>query len=277
MASIKSINIAILQCIFLVAGCGGGDFNSLSSSQYQSGYGFEVSLPTGFRVIEILFDGQSAVRFFVPDEPAVYTGIVEDQTIASELYNSSLNDVKDTMSSKVGGQFYVEREATSSEAKEVLINVAGLDLTSDGSEYASRLYVEIEGGHKGYLISGTPVEVLPTAQVTYSGFVEIISVDGATTRLEGNFELDIDFGKAIPSGVLSAVTKDYAFAASDIQVDPKTAEFSAGSAVIGPKGHEVAASIYGTFAGAKAQGAAGVIASKGNSSVGYLGTFIGKR
>ena len=127
LASIKSINIAILQCIFLVAGCGGGDFNSLSSSQYQSGYGFEVSLPTGFRVIETLFDGQSAVRFFVPDEPAVYTGIVEDQTIASELYNSSLNDVKDTMSSKVGGRFYVEREATSSEAKEVLINVAGLD------------------------------------------------------------------------------------------------------------------------------------------------------
>ena len=94
---------------------------------------------------------------------------------------------------------------------------------------------------------------------------------------EGNFNLDIDFDKAIPSGVLSAVTKDYAFAASDIHVDPKTAEFSAGSAVIGPKGHEVAASIYGIFAGAKGQGAAVVIASKDNAAVGYLGTFIGKR
>ena len=61
------------------------------------------------------------------------------------------------------------------------------------------------------------------------------------------------------------------------QVDPKTAEFFAGSAVIGPKGLEVAASIYGIFAGAEGQGAAGVIASKDNAAVGYLGTFIGKR
>ena len=113
--------------------------------------------------------------------------------------------------------------------------------------------------------------------MTYSGFIEIIVVDGATMRQEGNFELDIDFNKSVPSGVLSASTQDYAFAASDIQVDPKTAEFTAGSAVIGPKGHEVAGAIYGTFAGTEGQGAAGVIASTGNAAVGYLGTFIGKR
>ena len=221
--------------------------------------------------------GKARRTFFVPSEPAVYRAIVKDQTIASELNNGSLYDTKDTKSSKVGDRFYVEREATSSEGEDVLINVAGLDLTADGLEYASRLYIEIDGGHKGYLISGTPVEILPTAQVTYSGFIEIIVVDGATTRQEGNFELDIDFNKAVPSGVLSASTQDYAFAASDIQVDPKTAEFTAGSAVIGPKGHEVAGAIYGTFAGTEGQGVAGVIASTGNASVGYLGTFIGKR
>ena len=221
--------------------------------------------------------GKARRTFFVPSEPAVYRAIVKDQTIASELNNGSLYDTKDTKSSKVGDRFYVERVATSSEGEDVLIHVAGLDLTADVSEYSSRLYIEIEGGHKGYLISGTPVEILPTAQVTYSGFIEIIVVDGATTRQEGNFELDIDFDKAVPSGVLSASTQDYAFAASDIQVDPKTAEFTAGSAVIGPKGHEVAGAIYGAFAGTEGQGVAGVIASTGNASVGYLGTFIGKR
>ena len=221
--------------------------------------------------------GKARRTFFVPSEPAVYRAIVKDQTIASELNNGSLYDTKDTKSSKVGDRFYVERVATSSEGEDVLIHVAGLDLTADVSEYSSRLYIEIEGGHKGYLISGTPVEILPTAQVTYSGFIEIIVVDGATTRQEGNFELDIDFDKAVPSGVLSASTQDYAFAASDIQVDQKTAEFTAGSAVIGPKGHEVAGAIYGTFAGTEGQGAAGVIASTGNAAVGYLGTFIGKR
>ena len=118
---------------------------------------------------------------------------------------------------------------------------------------------------------------MPTTQVTYSGFIEIIIVDGATTRQEGNFNLDIDFNKGIPSGVLSASTQDYAFAATNIQVDPKTAEFTAGSAVIGPKGYEVNGMIYGTFAGAEGQGAAGVITSTGNVAVGYLGTFAGKR
>jgi len=267
-----------LLCLLLVAGCGGsgGDLSGLSNSYSQSGSNDKVVPEAGFRVIETLFDGQSAVRFFVPNEPAVYTGIVESQTIASELYKSSLHSIKDIKSSKVGDRFHVEREALSSEGKDVLMNVAGLDLTADGSEYVSRLYIEIEAGHKGYLISGTPVEILPTAQVTYSGFVEVIVVDGTTTRQEGNFELNINFNKAMAKGVLSASTKDYAFAASDIQVDPKTAEFTAGSAFIGPKGHEVAAAIYGTFAGAEGQGTAGVIASTGNAAVGYLGTFIGK-
>ena len=274
----KIFRCTVLWCFLLVAGCGGsGDLQNLSNSQPQNEVAASVNPPVGFRLIETLFDGQSAVRFFVPSEPAVYTGIVEDQTIASKLDNGSLHDIKDTKSSKVGDRFYVEREATSSEGEDVLINVAGLDLTADGLEYASCLYIEIDGGHKGYLISGTPVEILPTAQVTYSGFIEIIVVDGATTRQEGNFELDIDFNKAVPSGVLSASTQDYAFAASDIQVDPKTAEFTAGSAVIGPKGHEVAGAIYGAFAGTEGQGVAGVIASTGNASVGYLGTFIGKR
>ena len=275
----KICKIAALQCFLLVVGCGGSgsDLNALSNAQPQTGGASEVSPPGGFRLVQTLFDGQSAVRFFVPSEPAVYTGIVEDQTIASELYNGSLHDIKDTKSSKVGDRFYLEREALSSQGKDVLINISGLDLSADGAEYASRLYIEIEGGHKGYLISGTPVEVLPKAQVTYSGFIEIIVVDGATMRQEGNFELDIDFNKSVPSGVLSASTQDYAFAASDIQVDPKTAEFTAGSAVIGPKGHEVAGAIYGTFAGTEGQGAAGVIASTGNAAVGYLGTFIGKR
>ena len=275
----NNIKIVTLLCFLVAAGCGGsgGDLGGLSNSHSQSGTGDKTVPVAGFRVIETLFDGQSAVRFFVPSEPAVYTGIVESQLIASELYKSSLHAIKDIKSSKIGDRFYVEREALSSEGKDVLMNVAGLDLTADGSEYVSRLYIEIEAGHKGYLISGTPVEVLPTAQVTYSGFVEVIVVDGITTRQEGNFELDVDFNKAMPSGVLSASTKDYAFAANDIQVNPKTAEFTAGSAVIGPKGHEVAAVIHGTFAGAEGQGTAGVIASTGTAAVGYLGTFIGKR
>jgi hypothetical protein len=274
----KICKIGMLYCLFGVAGCGGSaDLHTLSNSQPQNGQAAEITLPVGVRLIETLFDGQSAVRFFVPSEPAVYTGIVEDQIIASELYNGSLNDIKDIKSSKVGGRFYVEREALSSGGQDVLINVAGLDLTADGSEYASRLYIEIDGGHKGYLISGTPVEVLPTAQVTYSGFIEIIIVDGATTRQEGNFNLDIDFNKAIPNGVLSASTQDYAFAATNIQVDPKTAEFTTASAFIGSKGYEVNGVIYGTFAGAEGQGAAGVITSTGNAAVGYLGTFVGKR
>ena len=180
----KICKIAVLQCFLLVVGCGGSgsDLNTLSNAQPQNGGGSEVSPPGGFRLVETLFDGQSAVRFFVPSEPAVYTGIVEDQTIASELYNGSLHDIKDTKSSKVGDRFYVEREALSSQGKDVLINISGLDLSADGSEYASRLYIEIEGGDKGYLISGTPVEVLPKAQVTYSGFIEIIVVDGARDK-----------------------------------------------------------------------------------------------
>ena len=187
-----------------------------------------------------------------------------------------MHDIKDTKSSKVGDRFYVAREALSSQGKDVLIFIFGLDFSAGGSEYAKWLYTEIEGGHKGSLISGTPVEVLPKAQLNSSGFIEIIFVDGANTRQEGNFELDIDFNKSITSGMFSASTQDDAFAASDIQVDPKTAEFTAGSAVIGPKGHEAAGAIYGTFAGTEGQFAAGVIASTGNAAVGYLGTFIGK-
>ncbi len=204
----KIFRCTVLWCFLLVAGCGGsGDLQNLSNSQPQNEVAASVNPPVGFRLIETPFDGQSAVRFFVPSEPAVYTGIVEDQTIASKLDNGSLHDIKDTKSSKVGDRFYVEREATSSEGEDVLINVAGLDLTADGLEYASCLYIEIDGGHKGYLISGTPVEILPTAQVTYSGFIEIIVVDGATTRQEGNFELDIDFNKAVPVGCSALAPK----------------------------------------------------------------------
>ena len=268
----KVFKTAVLLCFFLVTGCGGGsnDFD-LNEDMHT------VTIPSGFRVIETLFDGQSAVRFFVPSEPSVYTGIVEDQTVASELYYSTLQQINDIKSTKSGDRFYVERTAVSSEGKNVSINVTGLDLTSDGSEYASRLFIEIDGGHSGYLMSGTPVETLPNAKARYQGFVEVIVVDGATTRQEGNFQLDIDFSKAVPSGALSASTKDYGFAASSIRVDAEAAEFTADDAVIGPKGYEVAATIYANIVGTRGQGAAGVITSTGNTSVGYLGTFVGKR
>ena len=227
--------------------------------------------------METLFDGQSAVRFFVPAEPSVYTGIVEDQTVAEVLYNGTLRSIKDVRSKKTGDRFFVERTAISPDGKNVSINVTGLDLNSDGSEYASRLFIEMEGGQSGYLLSGTPVVTLPRAQASYRGFVEIIVVEGTTTRQEGNFQLDIDFSKAEPAGVLGASTEGYGFAASNVRVDAKTAEFTAEDAVIGPKGYEVPAVIYGNILGATGQGGAGVITSAGDTPTGYLGTFVGKR
>ena len=50
--------------------------------------------------MERLFDGQSAVRFFVPAEPLVHTGIVEYQTVAEVLYNGTLRSLKDIRSKK---------------------------------------------------------------------------------------------------------------------------------------------------------------------------------
>lgn len=38
--------------------------------------------------------------FFVPAEPSVYTGIVEDQTVAEVLYNGTLRSLKDIRSKK---------------------------------------------------------------------------------------------------------------------------------------------------------------------------------
>ena len=38
--------------------------------------------------------------FFVPAEPSVYTGIVEDQTVAEVLYNGTLRSIKDVRSKK---------------------------------------------------------------------------------------------------------------------------------------------------------------------------------
>ena len=89
-------------CLLLASGCGGGgsDFDALSGTQAQNPDGHETQLPRGFRVIETLFDGQSAVRFFVPAEPSVYTGIVEDQTVAEVLYNGTLRSIKDVRSKK---------------------------------------------------------------------------------------------------------------------------------------------------------------------------------
>ena len=97
--------------------------------------------------METLFEGQSAVRFFVPAEPSVYTGIVEDQTVAEVLYNGTLRSIKDVRSKKTGDRFFVERTALSPDGKYVSITVTGLDLNSDGSEYASRLFVEMEGSN----------------------------------------------------------------------------------------------------------------------------------
>ena len=215
--------------------------------------------------------------FFVPAEPSVYTGIVEDQTVAEVLYNGTLRSIKDVRSKKTGDRFFVERTALSPDGKNVSINVTGLDLSFDGSEYASRLFIEMEGGQSGYLLSGTPVVTLPRAQASYRGFVEIIVVEGTTTRQEGNFRLDVAFSKAEPTGVLGASTEGYGFAASNVRVDAKTAEFTAEDAVIGPREYEVPAVIYGNILGATGQGAAGVITSAGDTPTGYLGTFVGKR
>lgn len=53
-----------------------------------------------------------------------------------------------------------------------------------------------------------------------------------------------------------------------MRVDAKTAEFTAEDAVIGPKGYEVPAVIYGNILGATGQGAAGVITSAGDTPTG---------
>lgn len=52
-------------CLLLASGCGGGgsDFDALSGTPVQNPDGHETQLPRGFRVMETLFDGQSAVRF----------------------------------------------------------------------------------------------------------------------------------------------------------------------------------------------------------------------
>ena len=92
--------------------------------------------------------------------------------------------------------------------------------------------------------------------------------EGTTTRQEGNFQLDIDFSKAEPAGVLGTSTEGYGFAASNVRVDAKTAEFTAEDAVIGRKGYEVPAVIYGNILGATGQGAAGVITSAGDTPTG---------
>ena len=89
-------------CLLLASGCGGegNDFDALSGTPVQNPDGHETQLPRIFRVMERLFDGQSAVLFFVPAEPSVYPVIVEDQTVAEVLDNGTLRSLKDIRSKK---------------------------------------------------------------------------------------------------------------------------------------------------------------------------------
>ena len=82
-------------CLLLASGCGGGgsDFDAPSGTPVQNPDGHKTQLPRSFRVMERLFDGQSTVRFFVPAGPSVYTGIVEDQTVAEVLFNGTLRSL----------------------------------------------------------------------------------------------------------------------------------------------------------------------------------------
>ena len=75
-----------------------------------------------------------------------------------------------------------------------------------------------------------------------------------------------------------ASTEGYIFTASDVTVDPKTAELQTMNALIGHKmGQQKPAHLHGNILGLTGQGVGGIVLSTETRPEGYVGAFLGKK
>ena len=275
----KTLSLLILS---LLCACGGGAKDT-PSNQTSAGGGTVPTpsggpqVPTEFRLMETLRDNHSVVRFYQSQEGAVYTGLVAGQEIASDLAvgNLTVHGARNTLPND---QYSISGRATTSRGTDLNLLIRGLFLNSDGTEYVTRMFVSNSNGNNAYFVQGTPASSLPSGSAAYKGFAEISRNDGSGVRQEGNFELWVNFNQAVPTGRITASTEHYIFTASDVTVDPKTAELQTMNALIGHKlGQQKPAHIHGNILGLTGQGVGGIVLSTEIGPEGFVGAFLGKK
>lgn len=255
---------------------GGGTPQPVSPSQ---GSVTTITIPETLQTVTTFADGQQIVRLYSIETGEIFVGLADGAELLSELENGTLTNFQNIETAINGNHFQVLRSATGAQGETISLAIDGLNLNSAGSEYVARVFMTDQAGGHAYVVAGTPVEDLPSGEVTYNGTAEIIAINTTAetqAREVGEFTFAINFGSSAPVGRITGASETYQFVGASVALNKTTTSLSSSSIEIGPiLGTTLPATLAGNIMGAGGTGVGGVVSSEATNGSSYLASFYG--
>lgn len=262
--------------MFLLA-CGGGSVPPLDPPP-PGEPDISITLTSGNSVLDTLAPVSELRNIYNPTNEEVIIGIFSDAALSTEVFNNSISDLEGSTTLSDGMYFSTQTGQTSTGA-DLTLSIAGVYINNSADEFVSRIFIETETGQNAYAIAGSPVQAVPSGEVTYTGWLELIEFAGQTETPEtGAFTFTADFSQSQVRGGLSGATDSFVISGDNILMSKTDGTFSASDVQVGRiSGGAITADSYGTLFGQTGQGIGGVIVTDESTDIQYIGAFVGSK